>query len=780
MTKQTKTGGEQKKIYTFLDFEINPNLREVNRIQSPLKISKKGFDILLLLIEKQGSVVTKDEIINKVWPNQVVTDAALNKQITRLRNDLIGHSSPDQSIIETVRGVGVKLVPLVQLKEDKPADNNAKVKLWLVLLLLISIVTVAVFLIQPKVADKTAETEPPPIQSFNIILMPLSKADDWLNVGGLNYLAEQLQKHSNIQTISPRAEWFNDENTQAKAIEMSQVEGINYVLSVSNLKQGKQYQANVTLRQNQGIVAKESLQATNLTELFGKIESWVARQLNISLKIEKGQLYGYQPTDFALESYLRALEQAKNDSYEKAAQLIQTAISEDSQFFAAWLLLIEIELQLGNYNKALALVTTLEQRKDYDETQLNDLFNAKALTMFYLNQLDEAAVAVDKSMIYSKQKNDVHAIIKSLTTLAMIDVNSNDIGEHTVSTLKEKVSLVKKYDPDPYKIAVASLNLASVYQAIGQPKQAIEHVKVAINIFTKENNSIGIASSTSILARVYNELADPEKSILILESSDKHFDKIDGYSVQMRYLNNKIEAQLYSGLKQQAEQNIKQMMELSLTNTGNEAKVIALILLIDMDILYQDYSSAKPRIAQLLEVTKTEPDSYPPLYNNMILVYELYVNALTENAGLVRKKLSEYMTTYPELISDYSKEINAIEATLLKNEGFKDQAVRTYREAMQEYSKANHVRYALNMGYKILDIQWKNDRQDYIKTMNYLDEIAIFKYPIHKYKAQYLADKKEYTSAYVMMEDLKSKANQFWTTQDQILLEKYQELAKEK
>lgn len=498
------------------------------------------------------------------------------------------------------------------------------------------------------------------------------------------------------------------------------------------------------------------------------------------MTMNEGQLYGYQPTDFALESYLRALEQGKKDSYEKAAQLLQTAVDEDSQFFSAWLLLVEIELQRGNYNKAMALVNTLEQRENYDNTLLNDLFNAKALTLFYLNQLDESAIALDKSMTYSKQKNDVHAMVKSLTTKAMIDFNSNNIGEHTVATISEMVNLIKQYDPDPYKVAVSSLNLASVYQAIGKPKLAIEHVSVAIDIFKKENNSIGIASSTSILARIYNELANPKKATLVLENSDKHFDQIDGYSVQMRYLNNKIEAQLYSGLKKQAEQNIEKLMELSLTNTGNEAKVIALILLIDMDILYQDYPSAKPRIEQLLEIIRTKPGSFPPLYHDMVLVYELYVKVLTESPESVRLKLSEYLTTYPELKSDYSKEINTIEATLLKNEGFKDQAVRMYRQAMQDYSKVNHIRYALNSGYKILDIQWQNNRQDYIKTMNYLDEIAIFKYPIHKYKAQYLADKKEYTSAYVMMEDLKSKANQFWTTDDQILLEKYQELANNK
>jgi len=63
-------------------------------------------------------------------------------------------------------------------------------------------------------------------------------------------------------------------------------------------------------------------------------------------------------------------------------------------------------------------------------------------------------------------------------------------------------------------------------------------------------------------------------------------------------------------------------------------------------------------------------------------------------------------------------------------------------------------------------------------TLNYLDELSTFKYPLHKYKARYLADNKDFINAYVMMADLKSKANQFWTTEDQILLENYQELAK--
>ena len=228
--------------------------------------------------------------------------------------------------------------------------------------------------------------------------MPSKKVNDWLNIGGLTYLSEQLRTHTQIRTIDPQIEWFNRDSTQATAIKMSQADKIDYVLSVNNLLKDEHYMADIALRRKSGILAKQTIQATSLSGLFEKIESWVARQLTISTTLEDGQLNGYKPTDFALESYLRSLEAAKNKSYEKAIGLIQTAIDEDSHFLSAWMLLIEINLQLGNYNKAQALINTLEKNKDFDKDRLNDLYNAKALTLFYLNHLDASAQALDKSI----------------------------------------------------------------------------------------------------------------------------------------------------------------------------------------------------------------------------------------------------------------------------------------------------------------------------------------------------------------------------------------------
>ena len=81
----------------------------------------------MLLIEKQSQVVTKQEIIDRVWPNQIVTDATLNKQVTRLRNDLVSDKPTDEIIIETVRGVGFRLIPTVK---SKNSNQNDKLKLF--------------------------------------------------------------------------------------------------------------------------------------------------------------------------------------------------------------------------------------------------------------------------------------------------------------------------------------------------------------------------------------------------------------------------------------------------------------------------------------------------------------------------------------------------------------------------------------------------------------------------------------------------------------------------
>jgi len=95
----------EKIIYLSGDLEISPHQRTVVRKGHVLAVSKKSFDIFLTLLQAKGDVVTKDDLIAAVWPGQIVTDAALNKQITRLRSTIDVDGEP--SMINTVRGLSL-------------------------------------------------------------------------------------------------------------------------------------------------------------------------------------------------------------------------------------------------------------------------------------------------------------------------------------------------------------------------------------------------------------------------------------------------------------------------------------------------------------------------------------------------------------------------------------------------------------------------------------------------------------------------------------------------
>jgi hypothetical protein len=67
------------------------------------------LDLLILLLENRDRLVTRDEIIDRVWRGRVVSAAALNSRIKSARQ-AIGDSGASQKLLRTIRGRGFRLV----------------------------------------------------------------------------------------------------------------------------------------------------------------------------------------------------------------------------------------------------------------------------------------------------------------------------------------------------------------------------------------------------------------------------------------------------------------------------------------------------------------------------------------------------------------------------------------------------------------------------------------------------------------------------------------------
>ena len=72
-------------IYRFGDYELDTQLFELRSAGSPLPLEPKVFDLLTHLIRSRDRVVTKQELLTHLWPQQFVSDAALNYCIMAAR-----------------------------------------------------------------------------------------------------------------------------------------------------------------------------------------------------------------------------------------------------------------------------------------------------------------------------------------------------------------------------------------------------------------------------------------------------------------------------------------------------------------------------------------------------------------------------------------------------------------------------------------------------------------------------------------------------------------------
>jgi DNA-binding winged helix-turn-helix (wHTH) protein len=96
-------------FYSFGPFRIDAQKRILFKDEDPVSLSPKAFDLLLALVENRGRVLVKDELMEKVWPDQIVEDANITVNMSALRKAL-GESPHERLYIVTIPGRGYRFI----------------------------------------------------------------------------------------------------------------------------------------------------------------------------------------------------------------------------------------------------------------------------------------------------------------------------------------------------------------------------------------------------------------------------------------------------------------------------------------------------------------------------------------------------------------------------------------------------------------------------------------------------------------------------------------------
>lgn len=102
------------KTYRFQDFELDLGAHELRRNGATIRLERRPFELLIMLVERNGLLVPRQDIIARLWPGKAIIDfdTGLNTLVRKVRQAL-GDSPDNPVFIETVAGLGYRFIASV-------------------------------------------------------------------------------------------------------------------------------------------------------------------------------------------------------------------------------------------------------------------------------------------------------------------------------------------------------------------------------------------------------------------------------------------------------------------------------------------------------------------------------------------------------------------------------------------------------------------------------------------------------------------------------------------
>ena len=113
-------------VFHFDEFTLDVRERRLLRGAEVVRVSPKAYDVLVALVQQRGRLVTKDELLKRIWPESFVEEGGLTVHMSALRKAL-GEDAHRPIYIETVAGSGYRFIAAVRFdsEDEKPFASSA-------------------------------------------------------------------------------------------------------------------------------------------------------------------------------------------------------------------------------------------------------------------------------------------------------------------------------------------------------------------------------------------------------------------------------------------------------------------------------------------------------------------------------------------------------------------------------------------------------------------------------------------------------------------------------
>jgi TolB-like protein/DNA-binding winged helix-turn-helix (wHTH) protein/Flp pilus assembly protein TadD len=245
-----------KKIYQFGPFRVDAADQSVLRDGRPLALTPKAFDLLVLLVESNGRLLAKDELIQKLWPETFVEEVNLAQNISLIRKTLaVGFEG--QPLIETVPKRGYRFrMPVTTTTEpdrlngtsDFATARTSHIRYWLLGTTGVVLVLAGILAFWMSGRRRVLGGSPTPAVLAVLPFENLSAEQDFVGDGLTEELIARLSRLAPSQLgVIARTSAMHYKGTRKTAAEIGRELGADYLLENSIRHDSKRVRLTVQL-----------------------------------------------------------------------------------------------------------------------------------------------------------------------------------------------------------------------------------------------------------------------------------------------------------------------------------------------------------------------------------------------------------------------------------------------------------------------------------------------------------------------------------------------------
>jgi DNA-binding winged helix-turn-helix (wHTH) protein/tetratricopeptide (TPR) repeat protein len=327
--RRNKMNSNRRIIYEFGRYRLDSVRRLVTRGGEAVPLTPKTFDLLLTLVQHRGQILSKEELLRRIWPRAVVEESNLTQNVFVLRKAL-GETPDDHRFIVTVPGRGYRFVaPVREFEEEGEwAEAGAGPNQ--------GAVTIAV--LPFKSIDRQA-------------------GDEYWGPGLAGSLINRLNRLRAI-VARPITSVLRYADASLSPQEAGRELGVSAVLDGTVQRAGESIRVNVELiRVGDGVTLWAGQFDDRLTDIFGTqdaISEQVVRALSVELTgEERGRLTSRDTDDGeAYRLYIKGRffwEQRTRRALLKGAGYAERALALDPNYVRAYVGVADSYLLLGEY-----------------------------------------------------------------------------------------------------------------------------------------------------------------------------------------------------------------------------------------------------------------------------------------------------------------------------------------------------------------------------------------------------------------------------------------------